>query len=76
MRTNLTTPVGSGDDPGPGTGNARGIREDTGEEPEVGRVIVRGIGIREIGVGARTGHIGVEAIGRLARAGTEEAAVP
>jgi len=76
METNHTSPVGTDDGPGldlgpnPGIGNARGIREGTGEGLVVGRTTEKGIGIR--GIGTRTGRIGVEPTGRVVRAGMEE----
>lgn len=54
----------------PGTGNVREIKEEAGEGPEVGTTIEKGIGMQERGI--RTGPIGVEAIERVARVGTQE----
>lgn len=76
MKTKHTTLVGLGDDPGLnlgpdlGIGSVRGIKEDTGEELEVGRTIEGEIGIP--GRKSQTGQIGVEATGRVVRAGTQE----
>lgn len=70
------TPVvldeGPGLDPGrgPGTGNAREIKEGTGQELEVGTTIERGNGMR--GREIQIGPIGVEATERVARVGTQE----
>ena len=77
MKKSRTSPVGTDDGPGrdlnldPGIGNARGIREDIGEEPVVEKAIERGIGIRERGT--RTGRTEVEPTGRAARVGMEAA---
>jgi hypothetical protein len=66
---NHTTLVGLGDGPGLnlgpdlGIGNARGIKEGTGEDLEVGRTIVGEVGTP--GKETQTGHTGVEFTGRV-----------
>ena len=73
---NHTSPVGTGDGPGPdlgldpGIGNARGIKEDIEEELVVGKMIEIGIGMR--GRGTRTDRIEAGPTERVVRAGTEE----
>jgi len=75
MKTNRRSPVGTDGGPGPdlgpnlGIGNARGIKEGTGEGLAVGKMIERGNGIQ----GTLTGRIGVELTGKVVRAGMEEA---